>query len=125
MTIQNFEIGERIAVNKSLFITHFGIYVGDGMVIDNSAKHGRVEQRTLQEFAGQGKAYIIPHTSIFSPSEIVARAKESIGKSYRLLSQNCEHFVTGILFGKPRSKQVAVAVVVGTVSFLIWRLSKK
>lgn len=119
-----FEIGDRIAINKALFITHFGIYIGDGMVIDNSAQHGRVEQRTLEEFAGQEKAYIIPHTSMFSPNEIVVRAKEGLGRPYRLLSRNCEHFVTDILFGKPQSKQVALAAAVGSI-FLIMHLTKK
>ena len=119
-----FKIGDLITVNKALFITHFGIYIGDGMVIDNSAQHGHVEQRTLEEFAGQGKAYITPHTSIFSPKEIVVRAKERLGRPYRLLSRNCEHFVTDILFGKPQSKQVALAAAIGGF-LLIMHLAKK
>ncbi|OUS04327.1 hypothetical protein A9Q96_15375 [Rhodobacterales bacterium 52_120_T64] len=114
-----FKRGDKIAINKGVLITHFGVYVDPNRVIDNSATCGEVRRRTLVEFQGGRKAYKVPHNSVYSPNEIVARAEAQLGKVYKLLTQNCEHFVNDIFHGKPFSKQVTTGIVLtGLVIFL-------
>jgi len=45
--------------------------------------------------------------SLYSPEEIVRRARSRIGEDdYRLLTNNCEHFCNWCLHGVSRSAQV-------------------
>ncbi len=115
----HFKIGDKIAIKKGLLIIHYGIYIGQNRVIDNSAACGAVKERTLAEFRGGRKVYRIQHNSGYLPNEIVARAKAQTGKVYKVLSQNCEHFVNDILHGKSFSTQVTTGVAfVGLFLFL-------
>lgn len=90
-------------------VNHYGIYIGKNQVIDNSPTGNGVSIRSLQEFSGNNHIHV--HESPLTldiGAERVKRASSFLGTPYRLLSQNCEHFYTEIINGKPKSPQVIV-----------------
>lgn len=116
----NINIGDRVAITKGLGIEHLAIVSDLDMVIDNSNAKGGVTERTLQEFANGKPVRQIPFSSIFSPQEIVERARARIGKPYGWFSQNCEHFVNEVQTGVPKSTQAIVGG--GLVLAAVWLL---
>ena len=93
--------------------THHGVYVGDGRVVHYSGfsafwQCGPVEEVSLPRFSAGHAVRTVAHPrSVFSPEEIVRRARSRLGENdYRLLSNNCEHFCNWCLDGVSRSAQV-------------------
>jgi hypothetical protein len=96
-----------------LGFAHHGIYVGDGKVIHYGALvydiiRKPVEEVTLETFAGGRPIFIVQHDELaFDVPTILERARSRLGESkYRLLSNNCEHFVEWCLYDVHRSHQV-------------------
>jgi len=91
--------------------THHGIYVGDGQVVHYAGRiryaEGLVEEIPLEAFA-RGRLEISVRTPTrYEAEEIVRRARSRLGEhSYRLFSNNCEHFSTWCLRGESHSAQV-------------------
>lgn len=112
--------GERHALREGMHLVtprrwyiHHGIYVGDGWVVHYAGfksflRRGPVEFTTLEAFgAGHGFGVAAVEGDRFSSAEIVQRACSRLGEdTYHLLHNNCEHFCTWCLYGKPRSTQV-------------------
>lgn len=116
-----FKFGDLLTVSKSLIVTHSGIFVGDGRVIDNSPKRGSVGYRDIKDFAGGNQISIVEYKSEYTRVQIVERAQSRIGNSYKMWSQNCEHFTNDVLFNSKTSKQAViggVALLVAAVYFL-------
>ncbi len=88
-------------------IKHVGIATGYGTVIHASRRFGRVEESELKDFLAGRRARTIPyeHASLSGP-EIVARARSKKGQRYNVLINNCEHFVSWVLTGRRRSRQL-------------------
>jgi hypothetical protein len=93
--------------------THHGVYVGGGRVVHYSGfsgfwQCGPVEEVSLSRFSAGRELRIVDHPkSVFSPEEIVRRARSRLGENdYRLLSNNCEHFCNWCLDGVSHSAQV-------------------
>jgi hypothetical protein len=106
------------------FYTHHGIYVGSGRVIHYAGlarglRRGPVESVSLQEFA-QGRGIgVRPALLRFARSEVVERARSRLGeRSYRILTNNCEHFCAWALRGENRSTQVELF---RTTPHALWR----
>jgi cell wall-associated NlpC family hydrolase len=96
---------------------HHGLYAGDGRVIHYAGfkrwlHRGPVEEVTLEQFAlGRGWQVKVRATPRFAGQAAVDRARGRLGENrYRLLSNNCEHFVEWCLGGTPRSAQVDALV---------------
>ena len=92
---------------------HHGIYVGDGNVVHyaglaHGLHRGPVEEISLAGFSHGRPVWIKPSAATsFEPREVVRRARSRVGEdSYRLLTNNCEHFCEWCLRGMPRSYQV-------------------
>jgi hypothetical protein len=92
---------------------HHGIYVGGGKVVHyagyaGAAQRGPVAEVTLDDFAAGHAIAVVPHPlPTFAGQEAVRRARSRLGEnSYRLLTNNCEHFCAWCLFGESRSEQV-------------------
>ncbi|WP_162265868.1 lecithin retinol acyltransferase family protein [Celeribacter ethanolicus] len=101
-------------------VTHYGIYIGNGQVIDNSPKRGAVGVTTISDFKRDGVCEIVnapPSTQ--EGSRRCGLAHQRIGKPYHLLQQNCEHFVTEIMTGTAKSTQVAIAATIGIAAFTL------
>ncbi len=96
---------------------HHGIYVGGGKVIHYGALvydivRRPVEEVTLEAFACGRPIFVVQHDTLpFDVAEIIHRARSRIGEHrYRLLTNNCEHFVEWCLYGEQRSFQVERAL---------------
>jgi hypothetical protein len=96
-----------------LGFAHHGIYVGEGMVVHYGALvydliRRPVEEVTLESFCGGRPVFVVQHEELpFEVRDIVERARSRLGEHrYRLLSNNCEHFVEWCLYGEHRSFQV-------------------
>ena len=91
-------------------IKHVGIATGYGTIIHASRRFGRVRETDMASFLANGRAVIIPyHHATLSGSEIVARARSKKGQRYNVFFNNCEHFVSWVLTGQKRSRQLGLA----------------
>jgi hypothetical protein len=97
--------------------THHGIYAGDGKVIHYGALmysmiRRPVEEVSLEAFAEGRPLFVVTHSEdAFEVAEILRRARSRLGeKRYRLLTNNCEHFVEWCLHDVHRSFQVQTAL---------------
>jgi hypothetical protein len=93
--------------------THHGIYVGNGNVVhyrglSRGLRAGPVEEISLARFAGGHPVRVRPHEAArFDRQSVIARARSRLGEnSYRILSNNCEHFCEWCVQGMSRSRQV-------------------
>jgi len=93
---------------------HHGIYVGAGRVVHYSGlayglRRGPVEEISLARFT-DGRSVRVragAAPSHFDRCEVVRRARSRVGEnSYRLFSNNCEHFCEWCVYGEHRSYQV-------------------
>jgi hypothetical protein len=105
-------LGAHITSPRRGFV-HHGIYVGNGRVIHYAGlkgllHRGPVEEVSLEEFARDHGFVVKPWSAPrYTAAERVARARSRLGEnSYRLLSNNCEHFVAWCFSGAARSEQV-------------------
>ena len=108
-TASVYPAGTLLQVRVYGVIRHVGLATGYGTVIHASRRFGRVEETELSAFLGAGRAQVVPYSHQLSGSEIVARARSKKGQRYNVLINNCEHFVSWVLTGKRRSKQLGPA----------------
>jgi hypothetical protein len=106
-------------VTPRLAFSHHGIYVGDGRVVHygsltHSLAGGPVEEVSLARFAQGHRVSVRLHAAPrFRWDEVIRRARSRVGEnSYRLLSNNCEHFCEWCLHGQQRSYQVEYVLLV-------------
>ncbi len=92
---------------------HHGIYVGDGKVVHyaglaHGLHRGPVEEISLARFTDGHPVWVRSDaTPNFDRREVIRRARSRLGEdSYRLLTNNCEHFCEWCLHGTARSLQV-------------------
>jgi hypothetical protein len=92
--------------------SHHGIYVGDGRVIHYAGlahgwRRGPVEEVSLESFAHGCDIRVRNERAHFERSAVVARARSRLGeRSYRVLTNNCEHFCAWALLDESRSAQI-------------------
>jgi hypothetical protein len=93
--------------------THHGIHVGVGKIVHYAGlargwRRGPVEEVSLADFSRGRPVRVRPCASPrFDPGEVVSRALSRLGEnSYRILSNNCEHFCEWCVRGENRSRQV-------------------
>jgi hypothetical protein len=92
---------------------HHGIYVGGGKVVHyaglaHGLRRGPVEEVPLARFTRGRPVWVRSNPRAnFDRREVRRRALSRVGEdSYRLLTNNCEHFCEWCLRGEPRSFQV-------------------
>lgn len=90
---------------------HHGLYTGNGRVIHYAGLAGGLHRRTveevsLHEFARGHEVCVRTTPPMFTGEEVLRRARSRLGESsYRILSNNCEHFCEWCLRGRSRSSQ--------------------
>lgn len=107
---------------QDVLYRHYGIYEGNGKVIDFSSSKGHetdaadacIREKSLSAFA-KGRECGVDDSveQKFSPNETVRRARSQIGRrkgEYNLATNNCEHFARECKSGKSESKQVQKVV---------------
>jgi hypothetical protein len=110
-------LGTELVTRRSGY-AHHGIYAGNGMVIHyagfaKSLNRGPVEEVSIEQFAAGHEIWLRPNAAAkFTGMEAVRRARARLGEDrYRLLTNNCEHFVTWCLHGEARSQQVRACFI--------------
>ena len=99
-------------VTPRAFYTHHGLYAGNGRVIHYSGlayrwQRGAVESVSLERFAHGHSIHVRDDTRRFDPGAVLERARSRLGEhSYRILTNNCEHFCAWALRGESYSDQV-------------------
>ena len=143
--------GDLLRVRRSAGYYHFGIAVDENTVIHFSAPQGDLSdnkqelmiiETPLSQFV-RGDVLEIeePYNSVFTPENVVKRAKNYVnsryfrGKPYNFIENNCEHFARYCYDGDPKSKQVidvttaviatGAAVVAGVAGAVIAKKKKK
>ena len=104
-------LGSHLVIARTLY-SHHGIYVGNDHVIHyagagHGLRRGSVEEVSLEHFA-HGRGIRVRHDRPrFDRREVLARARSRLGeRSYRVLTNNCEHLCEWCLNGASRSSQV-------------------
>jgi hypothetical protein len=97
--------------------THHGIHVGEGRVVQYGALkydliRKPVEEVTIESFAEGRPVFVVTHAErCFDAEQAIARARSRLGeRKYRLLTNNCEHFVEWCLHDEHRSFEVETAL---------------
>jgi hypothetical protein len=110
-------IGAHIVTRRHGY-THHGIYAGVGQVVhyaglSRGLRRGPVEETSLSRFAaGHPVSVVSGMPPKFEGWEVVWRARSRIGEhSYRLLTNNCEHFCEWCLRGQQRSYQTDIRLL--------------
>jgi Lecithin retinol acyltransferase len=105
-------IGDHL-ISARRFTSHHGIYAGNGQIIHyaglaSGLQAGPVKVSPLIEFLADHPYKVREYkTRTYSREESVERARARIGEDlYHPVFNNCEHFVTWCITGKPRSTQV-------------------
>jgi hypothetical protein len=112
------QAGDILGANRGVY-WHYGIYAGKGSVIHYTAGKGdfgdavSIQKTSFKRFRKKSPCYVCrlsesftrTHT-VFSPEETLERALSRLGEtSYRLFSNNCEHFVLWCKTGYAESEQ--------------------
>ena len=71
---------------------HYGIYVGNNMVIHNSKKIHSVEEIALEAFSDNRNVQL-SSIKTENPELAIQTARKYLGLPYNLFAENCEHFV--------------------------------
>lgn len=92
---------------------HFGIYIGNGNVIEFSSTDGTIPSAkiTLNPMSKSFKNYFVYKLDTkdikFTPEEVVKRANQKLGEGgYDLIGNNCEHFAVWCQTGVFKSFQI-------------------
>lgn len=97
------------------FVSHEGIYAGDGNVI-HVKYGGTAEEVPLHKFAQGGLPQIIRRPATWLAGEaIVARARRRLGQPYHAISFNCQHLANEAITGRAFSPIVNGVIVIGAV----------
>ena len=99
-------------------VHHKGIvsdrYGSDGqpMILHASDRFGYVVETEAADFAlrATGPVYFVGYAGEVPPDEVLRRARSRLGEKYRLLKNNCEHFVSGVHGLEPTSPQLRSSV---------------
>ncbi len=90
------------------------------MLISLSRRTGTVAEESWDEVVQGREVTRSGLPSELPPAEIIARARSHIGRRrYRLLSDNCEHFVCEVLGLPSRSRQLETAASTGATTLLV------
>ncbi|XP_066299031.1 phospholipase A and acyltransferase 3-like [Branchiostoma lanceolatum] len=106
--------------------SHWGVYVGDEMVIHRTEDNGTVKVKEDWFWSVVGNSLVEINNRLDSwfmgwaplpRKKIVKRARSKLGEvGYSTMMNNCEHFATWCRYGVAQSDQVNDAIMAGSVS---------
>lgn len=100
-------------------IRHRAIYLGNGIVFENSPKHGE-RYIALDDFK-QGKDISLERILTDHPQVLFQRAESSRrqNKPYDVFSNNCDHSTTRVSDGNGSSIQLFGAIAIASIAALL------
>lgn len=104
-----FNVGDILSIQYIGF-KHYGIYIGNDLVIHNSKKFGLVQEVSLKEFA-DNRSVSLSNIKPDNPAIAAQRAKKYLNLPYNLFSDNCEHFVRTVSGLVKESTQVQTYLI--------------
>lgn len=113
--------GDVVSRRKGL-VMHKGLYLGGGRVLHNTPGRGehvcseyefRAGRRLHVERGQRGRSPLLHSTML-----------ESERRSYNLFTNNCEHTVTRLTEGKPKSRQLRSWAVGATLAVATFALTR-
>lgn len=112
--------GEAVYVKVGL-IKHYGIVTELGTIINSSKRRGAVMEETIESFSEGRQILRASFQAALAPHEVINRARSKLGERWRLLDENCEHFVRWALGLKKTSEQVVGWMLAGLLTYLLTR----
>ena len=94
----------------------FDIFTGEPTVAHNSWRHGQAKEERLSDFTDGKPASVRTRQTPYTPKQIQQRARQNLGKPYKLSSSNCEDFVSNVLGlneGSPQRVFWGLAIAAG------------
>lgn len=111
MIVNKLKPGTTVRISYGAY-WHYGLIDSTGSsVIHNSKKHGKVVRETIEAFSGGASLVVCADVMGNWPVKAARLAESAIGVTYRLWSQNCEHFVRWAHGLEPTSPQIEAAIV--------------
>lgn len=101
--------GDIVSIRFAGMLRHYGVATTSGTVISNSRRHGGVTEQSLAGFADGRSIRVHSDGDVGHPIAVEARARRSLGASYRLAGSNCGDFVGYAHRRKPTMTQVGRA----------------
>lgn len=89
-----FREGEIVAVNIGFGLQHYGVARGYGTVISASKRTGHVVEEDENTFSNGRDIVRKGYPSDLPSYSVIAHARQSIGKEWKLMDYNCQHFAT-------------------------------
>ena len=105
-------------------VSHPGIYVGGGFVIDNSSKRGGVFRVTIETFRDGRELRNHGLIGGLSADQIVQNAYAALGKDYDFFLFNCKDFVREAR-GQELLTLLIKAGVTGAVAYAGFRVARR
>lgn len=100
-------------------------FQGKPMLISNTMRKGSVYEEPWDTVVGSRRFKIETIETSEPASQVLDRARSYIGKAkYDLFGFNCEHFVSKVVTGIPKSPQIQAAAISATILFLGYMLRK-
>jgi len=99
-----YEQGTVLSIQYPTF-KHYGIYIGDGLIVHNSKKFKQVQTISVEDFK-DGRAISVSSIKPKNNALAVQTAKKYLGLPYRLFDENCEHLVRTVCGLTKESTQV-------------------
>ncbi len=115
----SYQLGDVLRVTVYGFVVHEGIYTDLGTVISSSRRNGYVVEESVRAFSAGREITNIGPLSDISPHLALAHARTRLGKKYKLLSDNCQHFVRRCYRLKPKSPQAEKILLAGAALMVL------
>lgn len=108
--------GDLVYCQKNIFIRHTGVYLGNGLILQNTPESGE----HFVDWNGFTQGREVRIKSMNLPAQVVIeRASEILRnpKKYDSLFNNCEHTASRVTSGVARSEHVGALVLLGLLIF--------
>ena len=89
-----YQAGGIIAARMPMGLEHWGISTGCGTFISASMRRGIVVEEDIETFSGGNPIVSKGYPSNMLRHEVVAKARNFLGRKWDLLDYNCQHFAT-------------------------------
>lgn len=112
------KLGDLLYRSKG-FVEHAAVYIGNNKVVHTSPEKGR-EVIDVEDYSA-GQSIKVVRTNVDNQELLEKRLKEILSTSanYQLLTDNCEHLASYLLYGRKTSPQIQAAFCGAIVGLIL------